>query len=249
MKVLFLIQSCQKERYINEEHILRDTYLKRVRKDDDYYFYRGGYEENEIVEDVIHLKCKDDLDSTFRKTIMALSIFRNKDYDFVVRLNTSNWVNMEMLYASLSHINSESIEIVGTNLVTNGNSSGIPFLRGNMIIFTKRSLKDLFESVTSSTTIYSGLDDVAIGLNLCKLWTNNNIDYLKSIRIVKNKIYNKKISVKDIKENILIRCAEEIKETYNSKIIKKIDDMYLESLNVRPEAPKTLNTILGDLII
>lgn len=245
MKVLFLIQSCNKDRYLNEEKILRETYLTRIRKEDCYYFYRGGYDKHEIIGDVIQLNCTDDLNNTFRKTIMAMSIFKEKDYDFIIRINTSNWINMEMLYTSLSYINPESSEIIGTNLITNGNSSGIPFLRGNMLIFTKKSFKDLFDSI--SKIIYTGLDDVSIGLNLCKQWTNCNIDYLKSIKVIKNKMYNKRLSVKDIKENVLIRCAEEIKKANNSEIIREIDNKYLESLNAKPEHPKIITTILGDL--
>lgn len=248
MKVLFLIQSCQQERYIKEENILRETYLKRVRKGDDYYFYRGGYDENKIEGDILYLKCNDSINGTFLKTIIALTVFKKYDYDFIVRINTSNWINMEMLYETLDTLNPNETELIGANLVTQDKTYGIPFLRGNFLILNRKIVCDLLQSINNGA--YTGIDDTCIALNLCRYYQTSfkDINYLYCLKAVKNTICTKNTPLKAIKENIVIRCADYIRETNNSSIIKEIDDKYKKSLSIKIQKPETIETVFGNLV-
>ena len=157
MKVLFLVQSCNKERYIKEEDIIRNTWGSRIWKNCDLYFYRGGGED--ILEgDVLSLKCGDKLEDTFVKTIRALKVFKNK-YDFIIRTNTSTWINTEVLLNTLKTIDINEHNLIGGNIVSNTGSQGIPFLRGNFLVLNKTVQNDLFESIEGK--VYTGVDDVA----------------------------------------------------------------------------------------
>ena len=249
MKVLFLIQSCQQERYIKEEDILRNTYLKRIRKGDNYCFYRGGYEENKLEGDVLQLKCDDTLKETFLKTLIAIKTFKDAGFDFIIRLNTSNWINMEMLYETLDTLNPDEPEIIGANLVIQDKSYGIPFLRGNFLVLNRRIIKDLLNSLNGKQ--YTLVDDLGIALNLCRYYQYNypDINYFYCLKTVKNAIPTKNTPLKTIKESMVIRCADYIRETDNSNIIKEIDDKYKKSMVSKISKPETMETLFGDVKI
>ena len=101
MKVLFLVQSCNQERYIKEEQIIRETWGKYIRKNCDLYFYRGWADITIVDGDVILIKCDDSLNGTFLKTLYAFQIFSEYDYDFIVRSNTSTYINVDLLLNTL----------------------------------------------------------------------------------------------------------------------------------------------------
>lgn len=228
MEVLFLIQSCNEERYIKEEQILRETYLKRLRKGCCYYFYRGNG-NNTLSGDTLLLDCEDDLNHTFKKTMMALSVFKNKGYDFIVRLNTSNWINMELLFNLLETLNSSKRELIGGKALKNGTTKGIPILRGNLLIINKTIMNDLFESTKKKYD--SGIDDVLIGLNLFSYYKEIGVEYLNVLKNISYKAYSDitNITNKDIENTICIRLVDKIKKDGNSEVIREIDNRYIQS--------------------
>lgn len=246
MKVLFLIQSCNEERYIKEEQILRETYLKRLRKGCSYYFYRGNG-DNTLSGDTLFLECEDDLNHTFRKTIMALTVFRKENYDFIVRINTSNWINIELLLDLLETLDSSKRELIGCKVVTNGSTNGIPIMRGNLLILNKTIINDLFESIKKK--YYSTVDDISIGLNLLTYYKEIGIEYLSILKNISYKAYSDKITNKDIENTICIRLVEKIKEDNNSEIIREIDKRYIQSKLKKCSLKKIkeIETIYGDL--
>lgn len=246
MKVLFLVQSCNKERYIQEEELIRNTWGKRIWKDCDLFFYRGDG-ENILDGDVLKLKCGDELKDTFSKTIMALTVFKNSNYDFIVRTNTSNWINVDYLMEILSQMNKNKRELVGCQVVTNNSSEGIPFIRGNFWIFNEQIQQDIYDSITN-TKYYKGIDDVCLCFNLVRYYNRIGVDYLDCLKVLSSTIIediNEKI---DFTKTVCIRCAEYIKKKESSDVIKEVDEKYIESLKIKlPQKFKKIETVFGDI--
>ena len=247
MKVLFLIQSCNEERYINEEELIKQTWLTRLRKNCDYYFYRGDG-DNEIKGDTIFLNCNDDLKSTFQKTIMAMSIFKEENYDFIIRTNTSTWVNMELLMETLKNMDSSERFIYGGDMVVNANTSGIPFMRGNFLIFNKTIIKDIFEALKIKPH-YLGIDDITLALTLFRYYKTINVDYLSIFKTLNHITYDDTTDESFIDNCIYVRCLEYIKETNSSDILKKLDDIYINKKTIIPNKIQSIETFLGPLTI
>ena len=242
-RILFLVQSCNKERYVNEEQIIRDTWGKRLRKNCDLYFYRGGGKDV-IVGDVLSLECGDELNDTFLKTLRALSIFKNiGKYDFIVRTNTSNWVNVDLLLNTIDRMDKNDRVFVGTGAVCNAVSKGVPFLRGNLLIFTKQVLLDLMMGF--KTRVFTGLDDVCIGFTLFYYYKTIGVDYFSVLRTIDNVVFDDNFKEDMLYENVIIRCADWIKK-HDSSILLTLDKMFVDGSPYATLDPiKTLETYLG----
>jgi len=242
-KILFLVQSCNKERYINEEQIIRDTWGKRLRKNCDLYFYRGGGKDT-IIGDILSLECGDELNDTFLKTLRALSIFKNiGKYDFIVRTNTSNWINVDLLLNTIDRMDKNDRVFVGTGAVCNAVSKGVPFLRGNLLIFTKQVLLDLM--LGFKTRVFTGLDDVCIGFTLFYYYKTIGVDYFSVLRTIDNVVFDDNFKEDMLYENVVIRCADWIKK-HDSSILSTLDKMFVDgSPYATLDHIKTLETYLG----
>lgn len=245
MKVLFLVQSCNQERFLEEEEIIRKTWGSRLRKGCDLIFYRGDGTDT-LEGDVLKLKSDDDLKHTFTKTIRALSVFRNSNkYDFIVRTNTSTWINVELLLNTLDRLDPDVRELYGGYLVSNAESQGAPFLRGNFIVINKQIMKDIFEFIKDKC--YTGVDDVCLGMNLLKYYNQNNIDYLKTLKIMDNISYNDEFDLKNIFKYVGVWCASYIKEKNSSSVLNKIDKYYINKTSCQVKKVDKIETIFGDL--
>ena len=109
-----------------------------------YLTYIGGCDKQAIVDDCIHCVSGDDLDNTFIKTQEALKIVKDEfDPDFIIRINTSTYVNLELA------INFIRSEIMNSNkLIYNGEISdlnGRIQLRGNSFIFGREMIDKIIE--------------------------------------------------------------------------------------------------------
>lgn len=101
-KAIILSMSCNQERYINEEHIIRKTWGKDIiegKYDNiELLFYRGGSDSTYLENNIIHIDEKDDLNGTYHKSLKAFRyIDDNFEYDYIIRCNTSNYINIEAI--------------------------------------------------------------------------------------------------------------------------------------------------------
>ena len=245
MRILFLVQSCNQERYIAEEEIIRNTWAKRLRNNCEICFYRGDG-DNSISKGVLSLKCGDDLDSTFAKTLMALSVFKKTgDYDFIVRTNTSNWINVDLLCDLLETLDPNKRELYGGDCIQNTSSHGIPFLRGNLLIFNRTTLEDLFEAF--KIVKYNGCDDVCIGLTMMAYYTNIGVDYFKTLKLIENLKYTEKFDYKKLNKTYFVRCIPYIIENEDSTILAKLEEKYRNNRIIAPTDINVVETELGKL--
>lgn len=246
MTVLFLVQSCNKERYLNEEQIIRETWGKRLRKNCDLVFYRGDG-DNTFEGDVLKIDCDDTLEGSFLKTLKALAVFKKKDYDFIIRVNTSNWINVDLLLDTLETMDTNKRELYGQKVISNVGSQGIPFLRGNFLIINKQMMTDIFEMINIKCLM--GVDDVNLCLNLFRYYKTIGVDYLKVLKTIDSDVYADKYNYKNLNKIIVLRCIPYITEKENSDIIREIDKKYLNNRKITPKDIEYVETVLGDLKI
>ena len=163
-KIVLLVMSCNDPVLQTCTEMLNFTLGKEATKYGvKYLTYTGGHKTQSIVDDCIHCVSGDDLDSTFLKTQEALKIVKDEfDPDFIIRINTSTYVNLELA------INFSRSEYVKSNkLIYNGEISdlnGRIQLRGNSFIFGREMIDKIIEFDISDcpSDLENSHDDVVI---------------------------------------------------------------------------------------
>lgn len=209
-KILITVMSCDKEFFINQEKLIKQTWAKDIidgkYPNIDIVFYMGCPVINETYFDndlkTIVLKCEDDLDNTFKKTIRAFEyIDNNYEYDYIFRTNTSTYVNIQLLNEFIQSITDNNV-LYGSEIYSLSESTcPYPlclFARGNSIILSKKHIDILLKD--SYPLLYLNLcDDYTIGNIINSHWIKQNIDYTQYIRGVPHGWY--KCTFTEIKNN------------------------------------------------
>ena len=183
--ILFLIQSCNREDFLNEEFVVKETWAKDIVngniKNTHLLFYRSSKNGKTYIEnDVLYVDEKDSYNSTYAKTIAALNyVNTNVEYDLIVKTNTSTYINLEILVNLVNSTEYNDDDIYGTRLIINGASKGYLYFRGNCMIFNKNTSKDIVSSYAIKAL---GPDDALIGFNLTKFWYKKGIDYFSKLK-------------------------------------------------------------------
>ena len=105
-KAVVLVMSCEQEIYKNEEEIIRKTWAKDILYDKyenlKLLFYRGGSDDIKEYNNILLLKNNDDLEGTFEKTKEAFLYVKDHfEYDYIIRTNTSTYVNVQNILSFL----------------------------------------------------------------------------------------------------------------------------------------------------
>lgn len=186
-KILILVMSCNDSFFSHATEVISNTWVKDINKYDNinYYIYSGGYSSQRINEHKIECTSKDDLDSTFEKTKEVLLISKAKDYDYVVRTNTSTYVNIQTLNKFLceKYISENKDKTVcGDISILNDKIQ----LRGNSLILTKKDIKNIlkFNIQNLPPEIENTHDDVVISY----IWESNFNKNENKLQIIKNNI-------------------------------------------------------------
>lgn len=209
-KILITVMSCDKEFFINQEELIKQTWAKDIIEGKypniDIVFYMGCPVINETYFDndlkTIVLKCEDDLDNTFKKTIRAFEyIDNNYEYDYIFRTNTSTYVNVQLLNEFIQSITDDNI-LYGSEIYSLSESTcPYPlclFARGNSIILSKKHIDILLKD--SYPLLYLNLcDDYTIGNIINSHWIKQNIDYTQYIKGIPHGWY--KCTFTEIKNN------------------------------------------------
>lgn len=185
MKILILILSCNESPYFDCGNELKKSYEKLIKhynlNDNIFvYDYIGNSKTTYCQDRTIYCNSKDDKFSTFSKTIECFTYIENNfEYDYIIRTNTSQFVNIYLLYNLLLKIKDNSQydnAIFGSIFFCYlfGNDISLDFrnlfMEGSFWIFSKNKIKEL--------------------LNLNKLYNPQNIDDVDD-RQVTNIISNK----------------------------------------------------------
>lgn len=211
-KILVLAMSCHDEFFVNQVNKIKETWAKdiidRKYKNIDFMSYDGWEKNHEYDKEnkVLHVRCEDDLDNTYKKTYYALRIIQNSfDYDYVFRTNTSTYVNVSLLNEFVQSL--ENDEILYTSELYSLVEANCPFPldiygRGNGLLFSRKVI-DILLNEGRSMLYEEHVDDVMIGNVLNNYWIKNHknyLDYIKPFchgwfRCVSNKNFSSKNSL------------------------------------------------------
>ena len=132
-----------------------------------------------------HLQSEDDINNTFKKTYLALSICKQKyDYDYIFRVNTSTYVNVDLLNAFVQSL--ESDENLWCAELYSLSEAMVPFplylfARGNALLMSS-FIVDIILSEGFSYLYFNMTDDNTIGNILNSYWIKRGKDYLDHIK-------------------------------------------------------------------
>ena len=178
-KAIILVMSCNQERFINEEQVIKKTWGKDIIEGKynniELLFYRGDSDKIYLEDNVIYIDERDDLEGTYIKSLKAFKYADdNFEYDYIIRCNTSNYINIEAIKQFLDMENIDKDTMFGTSLIISGVNNWVPFLRGNFLIIPKSIINILINNVN----IEFGVDDFCFGYTL---WMYYKDKYLKHI--------------------------------------------------------------------
>lgn len=160
--------SCNIDFFMEQEKVIRNTWLKPViegaYKDVDYYFYTSG--ERDFIDDdshQIYVKCNDDWYATFEKTRKAMEmVMRRNDYDYIVRVNLSTYVNVPLLLMFIKmklDICHDDYHVWGVELLQHNSTK---YMIGKFLLFPKPAVMDLINCDEKFHT-QRDADDYVIG--------------------------------------------------------------------------------------
>lgn len=237
MKILNLILYNPNPHYNNMMRLTR-YYLNKLKIEHYFYCYREDINEEYIfVGDMLYIKGKETyLPGILDKTIKAIEICQNKEYDYLVRTNISTVVD----FIELSKI--ENIDY-GGNIFTlmwleppcgivDHTHYGAVYIHGICIILSRAAVNTLLKSEIDRTII----DDVAIGKALCKVYkpfqikTQSADRYIRGTLIYRNKHANREadvIKMGKIMKDILVYYFEK----KVNKNIKHTHKIYKHKMN------------------
>ena len=251
-KILIMIMSCNQEHFINQENDCKDTYLSRLPENIDYIIYRGGSDNVEYNENtkVLHLRSKDDLGNTFKKTYEAFSWVINKysdEYEYIFRTNTSTYVNIDLLNAFVQSLGIKNKhEIWGGEIVYNIDKDSLCntlYIRGNGLLLNVESVRGILNIGWGYCQIHKELiDDIVLGCiynNINLLKNGKYFPYIKSFKEGWYKaslvpytehqvcrMNNENIDFDFLKQMMIIQIRNWYDRTQESKHFKIIDEVF-----------------------
>lgn len=250
-KAIILCMSCNQERYINEEEVIRQTWGKDILEGKydniELMFYRGGSDNTYLEDDILHLTSDDTLIGTYQKSIDAFNfLLENKDFDYVIRTNTSTYINICAIQQFLE-FNIEEEIVCGPYLIINQCNSFIPFLSGFYLIFSKQTINLLVHN----RMIKNNFDDNSFAISLFKIY---NRRYLQEYILEIDAIDFKDINNSDLNKYYCVRVKDELTLTNTVNNMKITHERYISKYNKdkrvnEPHGFTKIYTIYGQIPI
>ena len=165
-KILVLVMSCNRPQYLEKEQVVRDTWGKDVldKKYDniDLWFFTSGEEDKVDRENhKIFTKCSDLRDRTFQKLMKTLYIVEkeNLEYDWILRVNTSTYINIELVDKILQHSPSDEYMYSGTMFCQPWILNKLPFLSGEYLVLSKKYIQILKKFYETNKAYFDKLEN------------------------------------------------------------------------------------------
>ena len=220
------------------------------------YSYIGDSKERYIDEDTktIHLISPDKYNYMYIKTIEAFEYVNDNNfgYDFLVRINTSEFINIKLLYELCKIIKHDNelykksyccqlVSFKTINIASYCPYPGAPLLQGKFMMFNKETVNQIIDN---KYILYNGkypnagywiqnnkiacVDDVCISsvLNMLNEDKNYN-DYLSCMMDLPTCINN--ITYDKVKKYLTL-CAKKQNDT-NESYINYLKNMFIEHYN------------------
>lgn len=181
--------ACRAEFFQKQVQQILNTWGSRLPENFDIMYYDGGWEECSIEEN--HIKCntEDDIKHTYIKTFTAIStLIRNKkEYDYILRVNTSTWINVPLLDKFIQEVAKPDVLYAPELYSLSEAPCPLPlnlYARGNVMLIPKALQYVLITD--GINLLYTNIvDDIAIGNVLNSFYIKIEQDwdaYLKHIK-------------------------------------------------------------------
>ena len=236
MKVLVLILSSDTYPSKRNKNIINETWVKSNSENTKIYFYEAG-QKTHLVNNTLYVEDSGTAQDIGKKTIAAIDwAYKNLEFDFIFRTNTSSYVNIKNLknYISNYCISSEYVYrgVIHQKKFADQEKS-LDYVNGAGIILNRASVKKIIEN--SNNWDHTEWDDVALG----KMFSLIGIYPESGLRqeVVGN-FYNNKIDT----SNYHIRCR--IDQIYRyPRFLEKYVLRYLSNLFSNNKQIKIFNSI------
>lgn len=189
-KILILTMSSTNQFFANQIDTIKKTWAKDLPENIDWLYYDGNDKKEVTSLNGNHLSicCEDNLENTFKKTFLALLYINNnfKDkYDYIVRTNTSTYINVDFLNYFLNNINDNNDVTYCSDLysLTEGyapNPLDI-YPRGNCFILPRKHVAIIL-SFGFSYMYLEHVDDMMIGNIINSYYIRSEGEYLSHIK-------------------------------------------------------------------
>jgi hypothetical protein len=193
-KILITVMSCSDNFFEQQVNQIKETWaidvINNKYENIDFIYYRGDENINSNViynesKKELILRCEDDLDNTFKKTVYAFDwISENKEYDYIFRTNTSTYVNIELLNAFIQSLDDDNITYTSelySLIEANTPKPMYIYGRGNGLIISKKMI-NVIRNDGINLLYFNITDDIAIGNILNSYWIKQNKNYLDYIK-------------------------------------------------------------------
>lgn len=229
--IIFLAMSCNREDYKILETSVRNTWAKDIidGKYDNirFYFYTATDGEERIDEEhhIIYVKTEDTFERTYQKTMHVLKLLKKKEFkfDYIVRTNTSTYVNVPLVNEFISFLTDDSIVYTG-EIEACFWSKMYFYGQGSFLILSRNIISKLLEYEHYDwEKEFNASDDTIIGATLNNYYLENKLchrNYIKSVGLPYN--FGKAIN-NDVNYNHVMcaRVKTEIPGIKDEKILKQ----------------------------
>jgi hypothetical protein len=200
IKILILVLSSKTYPSSRNKKAIKKTWGSNLEDNFEIIFYESGETEN-IIDDTLFVETDTSSKNLGYKLLLALDwCTSNIDYDFILRTNTSSFVNtIELKNFILENLTNKEYVYCGMPLVRDYKETNkkINFLSGAGIIFNKKTVQLILKK--KEQWDHNEWEDVSLG----KLLEENNIPFINGRRQdIENNFYNNIID----KSNYHFRC-------------------------------------------
>lgn len=157
MKILILVLSfADKGIYSKFFETQRKTWDSEFVEGVETFYYFGNHNSNEIIEEKILLDIEESYYNCGYKLLKSLKLIENKNFDFLLRTNSSSYIDKKLLKIFLENKPKNNFY---SGVV--GNFNGIKFASGSGFILSK----DVVNLLIENENIFNHrlIDDVAVG--------------------------------------------------------------------------------------
>jgi hypothetical protein len=157
MKVLILVLSMNDGKHYSEFFETQKKTWDSIDVDGfRTFYYFGNCLENKIIDNEIHLVVKEDLYNTSKKFIESLKMIKDFDFDYIVRTNSSSYIDKFKIKEFLKNKPNEKFisGIIGRHESVNFVSGACFFMSKDIVNFILENEKDIDLNI---------IDDLSLG--------------------------------------------------------------------------------------
>lgn len=199
-KTIILSVSCSDVNYTQEEHVILDTWghdiVNGLCENVMLIFVRSGKEPVPVYDEdssVLYVSAGDAVHDTYNKVLKAIKyVDDNFEYDYILKTNTSTYINVKLLKQFISGLPRQDNNIYGPRYIINGSSGGKLYFRGSFLLFPRAVVADILKTCGSKV---KNVDDGEIFKRLHSYYEKNGVDLYERMKQVPQGYYLENKSV------------------------------------------------------